>query len=149
MKSILIKNNNNEEATSRVKNLLVENLEISEEVLIKTLIHYQIQYVKVGNEFHFLDKIYRLYDFDQIRKTFSDCVFDSKSEDTKEIINQFCDLRTKMNYDSLLISPENFEVSVVDGDVESVGKTKAPVYTKSMMKVDNKRNGTRLNMRYR
>ena len=47
---------------TRVKNILVSDVEIFQEELIQELIKNQISYVKIDNEFHFLDHIYRIYD---------------------------------------------------------------------------------------
>lgn len=50
----------------KVKNILVENRNEFQELLIRELINNEISYVQIENEFHFLDKIYRFYDFDEI-----------------------------------------------------------------------------------
>lgn len=53
---------------SRVKNILVSNIGIFKEELIRELIKNQIGYVQIENEFHFLDHIYRIYDLKLIAK---------------------------------------------------------------------------------
>ena len=52
------------EKIGTVKNYLVSNYNEFEEMLVRTLIANGISYVKIDNEFHFLDKIYRFYDFE-------------------------------------------------------------------------------------
>ena len=63
--------------TRRVKNVLVFNLEQFQEDLVRELINNDISYVRVGNEFHFLDKIYRFFDFSLINESsiFHDIAF--------------------------------------------------------------------------
>lgn len=56
---------------SRVRNIVVSNVEIFEEELIKELIKNEISYVQIENEFHFLDHIYRIYDLEFVAKVFS------------------------------------------------------------------------------
>ena len=55
---------------SRVKNILVSDVEIFQEELVKELINNQISYVQIENEFHFLDYIYRIYDLEVVAKLF-------------------------------------------------------------------------------
>lgn len=52
----------------RVVNILIDNLEVFEEELIRNLIKNGISYVQIGNEFHFLNHIYRFYDLEKISK---------------------------------------------------------------------------------
>ena len=52
----------------RVVNILIDNLEVFEEELIRDLIKNEISYVQIGNEFHFLNHIYRFYDLEKISK---------------------------------------------------------------------------------
>ena len=52
----------------RVVNILIDNLEVFEEKLIRDLIKNGISYVQIGNEFHFLNHIYRFYDLEKISK---------------------------------------------------------------------------------
>ena len=56
---------------SRVRNIIVSDVEIFEEELIKELIKNEISYVQIENEFHFLDHIYRFYDLEVVAKVFS------------------------------------------------------------------------------
>lgn len=46
----------------KVTNILVTNKEVFIEMLIKELINSQVSYVRIENEFHFEDKIFRFYD---------------------------------------------------------------------------------------
>ena len=50
------------ENTGRVRNIIVKNYYEFEDNLIRKLTRFGIGYVKLGNEFHFLDRIYRFYD---------------------------------------------------------------------------------------
>lgn len=56
------------ENTGRVRNILVNNYYEFEEVLMKKLAYFEINYVKLGNEIHFFDRIYRFYDVKKDRK---------------------------------------------------------------------------------
>lgn len=47
---------------SRVINIVVNDIDVFIECLIRELIRYDISYVQIDNEFHFLDHIYRFYD---------------------------------------------------------------------------------------
>ena len=51
----------------RVRNILVTNYNEFEEHLVRLLIKFGISYVKLGNEFHFLDRIYRFFDIKRDR----------------------------------------------------------------------------------
>ena len=51
----------------RVRNILVSDYGQFEEMLCRLLTKFGISYVKVGNEFHFLDRIYRFYDIKRDR----------------------------------------------------------------------------------
>ncbi len=53
----------------RVRNILVSDVEQFEEVLVRELILNQISYVKIENEFHFLECIYRIYDLEMVAKS--------------------------------------------------------------------------------
>ena len=51
-----------EKRSGRVRNIIVTDYVEFEDILIRGLTRFGISYVKIGNEFHFLDKIYRFYD---------------------------------------------------------------------------------------
>lgn len=53
---------------SRVRNILVEQVDSFTDALAWWLAREQISYVQIGNEFHFLDRIYRFYEFDQYKE---------------------------------------------------------------------------------
>ena len=55
---------------SRVKNVLVNDVEVFQEELVQELISKEIGYVQIENEFHFLDSIYRIYDLQTIAKLY-------------------------------------------------------------------------------
>lgn len=79
----------------RVVNILIDNLEVFEEELISDLIKNEISYVQIGNEFHFLNHIYRFYDLEKISKlllqeslVITDDIFSKKNaECLKDIID--------------------------------------------------------------
>ena len=79
----------------RVVNILIDNLEVFEEELIRDLIKNGISYVQIGNEFHFLNHIYRFYDLEKISKlllqeslVITDDIFSKKNaECLKDIID--------------------------------------------------------------
>lgn len=48
---------------SRVINIVVNDIDVFIECLIRELIRCDISYVQIDNEFHFLDHIYRFYDY--------------------------------------------------------------------------------------
>ena len=50
------------EKKGRVRNIIVTGYDDFVEYLIKDLTKIGINYVQIGNEFHFLDRIYRFYD---------------------------------------------------------------------------------------
>lgn len=54
--------------TDRVKYIIVDHKDLFIEHLLRDLIKYDIGYVKIDNEIHFLDKIYRFYDMSEDRK---------------------------------------------------------------------------------
>ena len=47
----------------RVTNIITSDKNKYQEVLAKALCLYQVPYVQVENEFHFSDKIYRIYNY--------------------------------------------------------------------------------------
>lgn len=55
---------------SRVKNVLVNDVEVFQEELVQELISKEISYVQIENEFHFLDSIYRIYALETIAKLY-------------------------------------------------------------------------------
>ena len=54
----------------RVKNVLVNDVEVFQEELVQELISKEISYVQIENEFHFLDSIYRIYALETIAKLY-------------------------------------------------------------------------------
>ena len=74
---------------SRVKNILVTDVETFQEKLVKELINNQISYVQIENEFHFLEHIYRIYDLEVVADLpleqyihFQEIVFEESNFDT-------------------------------------------------------------------
>lgn len=53
----------------RVRNIVIHHREEFEEQLILELIKNKISYVQIEHEFHFLDKIYRFYDVEEIKQS--------------------------------------------------------------------------------
>ena len=90
----------------RVVNILIDNLEVFEEELTRDLIKNEISYVQIGNEFHFLNHIYRFYDLEKISKlllqeslVITDDIFSKKNaECLKDIID---DIFSKKNAECL------------------------------------------------
>ena len=115
------------ENKGKVKNVLVFGLEQFQEDLIWELINNNISYVKIDNEFHFLDKIYRFFEFSSVKdfSIFHDIVFS----------------------DSVLLNPteENFVCSREDANLDC--DIKRVSYTKRKIKEDNRRINARLNAR--
>ena len=107
---------------TRVRNVLVFDLEQFQEDLVKELIVNNISYVQVENEFHFLDKIYRFYDLNYV-------------EDLGTLI---------MDFDSVCPG-----ISYADGVVSSSAgsylneENKKVSYTKKMIKEDIRRANAR------
>lgn len=46
-----------------IKDIFVTSKEPLEECLIRELLQHQISYVKIMDEFHFLDRVYRFHDY--------------------------------------------------------------------------------------
>ena len=107
------------EGKMKVKNVLVYDLEQFQEDLVRELISNNISYVKVGNEFHFLDKIYRFFDI---------CLVDNLS-----IVSDF---------DLFNLKEENFMCSSNETIFEEKKKVN---YTKRKIKEDNRRANAKLN----
>lgn len=59
------------DSQNRVSNIFVNDLKEFKEQLIQDLISLGISYVQIDNEFHFLDRIYRFYDKEEIRLRFA------------------------------------------------------------------------------
>lgn len=58
-----------------VKDIFLSNREIFEELLIRDLIERQISYVKIGDEFHFNDSIYRFHDAKEVEQPTIESIF--------------------------------------------------------------------------
>lgn len=104
-----------------VKSIVVFDFEQFQEALIKNLIVNNISYVQIDNEFHFLDKIYRIYDFNDVKDMFM-------QEPNKPFA--VCAESDKMFLTSDIGTPE-------------VSQKKGVSYTKKLIREDNRRANAR------
>lgn len=51
----------------RVRKIVVQNKEVFIDILLRELIKNNISYVQIENEIHFLDKIFRIYTFEEAK----------------------------------------------------------------------------------
>ena len=106
------------EKKTRVKNILVFDSEQFQEDLVKELIVNNISYVQIENEFHFLDKIYRIYDFNYINDMF-------------------------MQLSSKPLATDDKMFLVSNMELPELSQKKNVSYTKKMIKEDNRRANAR------
>lgn len=105
------------EKTTRVRNIMVFDSEQFQEDLVKELIVNNISYVQIENEFHFLDKIYRIYDLGKINCNLFDVT---------DNFSLFSDDSIKMSF-------------ATDISLSGVPQKKNVSYTKKMIREDNRR----------
>lgn len=118
----------------RVRNIIVSDLEQFKDALTLSLIRNNIEYVAVNNEFHFLDKIYRLYDFKVIAKLGGTIKFAGESSDDVRVLTPFemSSLKSKTDMERLLC-----ELEYPNGEIKTIGSAnRVPIYNAEMIKKD-------------
>ena len=104
-----------------VKDVLVFDAEAFKENLVRNLITNNISYVQIENEFHFLDNIYRIYDFNDVK-----------------------DMFMQLSAKPLGLCEEDAKMfSVPDLEFPETSQKKNVSYTKKMIKEDNRRANAR------
>ena len=96
-----------EKSKGRVRNYVVSNKELFCDFLASSLCKMQVEYVQIDNEFHFNDRIYRFYSFDECLQLQGNVVFVGIDKD-KLISLSPQDLLFNREVDSLerLLHPE-------------------------------------------
>lgn len=138
-----------EKSKGRVRNYVVSNKEMFCDYLASSLCKMQVQYVQIENEFHFNDKIYRFYSFDECLELQGQVVFVSMDKD-KLISLSPQDLLFARDKDDLgrLLSPEQDLIKEVP-EVRFEDKRKVPFNSRKTIREDNKKVNQKIKSSYR
>ena len=117
----------------RVRNVLVSDLGLFKELLIRNLIRNNISYLQIENEFHFFDRIFRFYDFKMAEKLIDDGVnfFGQDGDSIRVLIeNEMIHSKTLDDMKDMFLSDESEDVdsekkyNVRDKSIPSFSKKK-------------------------
>lgn len=124
----------------RVRKVLVSDWERFKELLIRSLIKYNISYLQIDNEFHFFDKIFRFYDFDMANKLINDGVeFFGQEDDVLRIFVE-SDLlfsKTKEDIENIFLSSDDIQYYEEKEEVKINANKSIPAFSKKKVKRDN------------
>ena len=138
-----------EKSKGRVRNYIVSNKEMFCDYLARSLCKMQVEYVQVDNEFHFNDKIYRFYTFDECLELQGSVVFVGIDKDK---LISLCpqDLLFNRDTDSLerLLHPEESMIMDVP-EVKFDDKKKISFQTKRSIREDNKKVNQKIKNSYK
>lgn len=118
------------ENKKRVVNIIVSDLDLFEEELVRDLIKNEISYVQIENEFHFLDKIFRVYD----SVTKEDMI-----KDLDKMIMSPIDLVFNRDHDDLVRIFSDEKDIFIDCSTDVIlPKNNVPTFNKKLVKRNNK-----------
>lgn len=139
-----------EKSKGRVRNFVVSNKEMFCDYLARSLCKMQVQYVQIDNEFHFNDKIYRFYNFEECLELDGKVVFVSLDKERLVSLNPQDLLFTRTSEDLVrYLEPQDELI----GDVAGVKyKDERPVEkraSKQLIRRDNKMVNQRIKNSYK
>lgn len=119
---------------SRVRNIVIHHREEFEEQLILELIKNKISYVQIEHEFHFLDKIYRFYDVEEIKQS---ALLPNLND--IHFVSDFLSLDHQISQYSLLEMEKSIEyVPVPINDGQHDNDLSTPKINKKKIKIQNR-----------
>lgn len=129
-----------DKSKGRVRNFVVSNREVFCDTLARALCQMQVQYVQIENEFHFNDKIYRFYNFDECLELNGKVVFVSIDKDKLVSLNPHDLLFTKTSDDlARLLDPMQDKIAYAPEEVRFEDKREKKIgNAKQLIKHDNK-----------
>ena len=128
-----------EKSKGRVRNYVVSNKELFCDFLASSLCKMQVEYVLIDNEFHFNDRIYRFYSFDECLQLQGNVVFVGIDKD-KLISLSPQDLLFNREVDSLerLLHPEESMIMDVP-EIRFDDKKKNNFHSRKSIRENNKK----------
>lgn len=118
----------------RIRNIVIHHREEFEEQLILELIKNEISYVQIEHEFHFLDKIYRFYDVEEIKQS---ALLPSLND--IQFVGDFSSLDNQISKYSLLEIEKSIEyVPVPINDGQDDNNLSTPKINKKKIKIQNR-----------
>ena len=118
----------------RVRNIVIHHREEFEEQLILELIKNKISYVQIEHEFHFLDKIYRFYDVEEIKQS---ALLPNLND--IQFVGDFSSLDHQISQYSLLEMEKSIEyVPVPINDGQHDNDLSTPKINKKKIKIQNR-----------
>ena len=138
-----------EKSKGRVRNYVVSNKELFCDFLASSLCKMQIEYVQIENEFHFNDRIYRFYSFDECLQLQGNVVFVGIDKD-KLISLSPQDLLFNREVDSLerLLHPEESMIMDVP-EIRFDDKKKNNFHSRKSIRENNKKVNQKIKNSYR
>lgn len=140
-----------EKSKGRVRNYVVSNKDVFCDYLAKSLCRMQIEYVQVDNEFHFNDKIYRFYSFDECLELNGKVVFVSLDKDKLVSLNpqDLMFTRTGEDLARYLEPMQDVITEVPEIKFEDKRISGKKEFTKQLIRHDNKMTNQRIKNSYR
>ena len=139
-----------EKSKGRVRNYVVSNKDMFCDYLARALCKMQIGYVQVDNEFHFNDRIYRFYNFDECLELNGQVVFVSLDKDKLVSLSPQDLLFTRSADDlSRFLDPMQDVVARAEDVTFEDKKPKQKVNTRQAMLRDNKMTKQRIKNSYK
>ena len=138
-----------EKSKGRVRNYVVSNKELFCDFLASYLCKMQVEYVQIDNEFHFNDRIYRFYSFDECLQLQGNVVFVGIDKD-KLISLSPQDLLFNREVDSLerLLHPEESMIMDVP-EIRFDDKKKNNFPSRKSIRENNKKVNQKIKNSYR
>ena len=138
-----------EKSKGRVRNYVVSNKELFCDFLASSLCKMQVEYVQIDNEFHFNDRIYRFYSFDECLQLQGNVVFVGIDKD-KLISLSPKDLLFNREVDSLerLLHPEESMIMDVP-EIRFDDKKKNNFPSRKSIRENNKKVNQKIKNSYR
>lgn len=138
-----------EKSKGRVRNYVVSNKELFCDYLASSLCKMQVEYVQIDNEFHFNDRIYRFYSFDECLQLQENVVFVGIDKD-KLISLSPQDLLFNREVDSLerLLHPEDSMIMDVP-EIRFDDKKKNNFHSRKSIRENNKKVNQKIKNSYR
>ena len=129
-----------QKSKGRVRKVLVSDWERFRELLIRSLIKYNISYLQIDNEFHFFDRIFRFYEFDMANKLINDGVEFFGQED--DVLRMFVESdlifsKNARDIENVFLSPEEIEYFEDKEETKLSGNKSVPAFNKKKIKRDN------------
>ena len=138
-----------EKSKGRVRNYVVSNKELFCDFLASSLCKMQVEYVQIDNEFHFNDRIYRFYSFDECLQLQGNVLFVGIDKD-KLISLSPQDLLFNREVDSLerLLHPEESMIMDVP-EIRFDDKKKNNFPSRKSIRENNKKVNQKIKNSYR